>query len=137
VVSLPAQKTNDLETTIRSLEQTVVKGILAADTNLLKEVWAPELLVNTPRNTIAANRGAVFQNQRAGLINYSSFQRVVEQVMVQGDVVITMGSETFVSRNDLPETKAGQEVRRRFTNIWRKKNGKWQQVARHASIICS
>lgn len=136
-IHLPAQNRVALETTIRNLEQKVVQGILAADTHRLKEVWAPEFLVNTPRNTIANGRQAVFQNQRAGLINYSSFVRVVEEVQVQGKMVITMGHETFVSRNDIPEAKAGQEVRRRFTNIWRKKKGKWLQVARHASVICS
>ena len=52
------------------------------------------------------------------------------------NIVITMGFEIFVSRNDLPGAKAGQAYKRRFTNIWMKKKGKWQQIARHASIIC-
>lgn len=137
VLLLPAQNRPDLAATIKALEQKVVEGILAGDTNRLKEVWAPEFLVNTPRNTVAKDRAAVFQHQRAGLIDYSSFERMVEEIMVQGDVVITMGRETFVSRQDLPEAKAGQAVKRRFTNIWMKKKGKWLQVARHASVICS
>ncbi len=44
--------------------------------------------------------------------------------------------ETYIPRIDLPEAKAGQVVKRRFTNIWMYKNGKWQQIARHASVIC-
>jgi hypothetical protein len=47
-----------------------------------------------------------------------------------------MGMETFVSRNDIPGAKAGLPYKRRFTNIWMKKKGKWQQIGRHASIIC-
>jgi hypothetical protein len=47
-----------------------------------------------------------------------------------------MGHETIVSKNDTPVAKAGQIFKRRFTNIWMKKNGKWQQIARHASVIC-
>lgn len=47
-----------------------------------------------------------------------------------------MGHEIFVSRNDIPGARAVQIYKRRFTNIWMKKNGKWQQIARHASIIC-
>src|SRR5215203_490850 len=88
-----AQSNATIEATIKALEQRAVKGILQSDTNLLKEVWAPEFLVNTPRNNIAKGRSAVFQNQRAGLINYSSFERTVEQVLVQKDFVITMGHE--------------------------------------------
>ncbi|MGI8600383.1 MAG: hypothetical protein ACR2KB_14110 [Chitinophagaceae bacterium] len=48
-----------------------------------------------------------------------------------------MGAETFISRADIADAKAGQPVKRRFTNVWMKKNGKWQQTGRHASIICS
>jgi hypothetical protein len=54
----------------------------------------------------------------------------------QKSFIITMGHETFISRNDTPGARAGQTYKRRFTNIWMKKNGKWQQTARHASIIC-
>jgi hypothetical protein len=132
-----AQDNKTIETTIKALEQKAVKGILQSDTALLKEVWAPEFLVNTPRNNIANGRSAVFQNQRAGLINYSAFERVVEQVLVQKDMVITMGHETYTPGQDLPEAREGQPVKRRFTNVWMRQGGQWLQVARHASIICS
>ena len=131
-----AQTDTAIEKTINELEGLVVKGILTSDTALLKKVWAPEFMVNTPRNNVAANRDAVFSNQRAGLINYSSFERVVEQLLIKEDIVISMGSETFVSKQDIPGARAGQPVKRRFTNIWRKQDGKWMQIARHASIIC-
>ena len=120
---------------IRDSEQKAVKGILLADTNILKQVWAPGFIVNTPRNNIAENREAVFKNQKAGLINYSTFERVIENLEVMGNVAITMGYETYVPRTDLPEAKAGQVVKRRFTNVWMNQNG-WVQVARHASVIC-
>jgi hypothetical protein len=124
------------ELEIRKLEQTVVTAILNADTIMLKQVWAPEFLVNNPRNDISANRDAVLQTQKSGMINYSTFERVIEQIQFQKDIVITMGHETFVSRNDISGAKAGQAYKRRFTNIWMKKKSKWQQIARHASIIC-
>ena len=130
------QSTANTEVEIRKLEQTVVMAILNADTNTLKQVWAPEFLVNNPRNDISANRNAVLQTQKSGMINYSIFERVIEQIQFQKEIVITMGHETFISRNDIPGVKAGQTYKRRFTNIWMKKKGKWQQIARHASIIC-
>lgn len=130
------QTTAKTEVEIRNLEHTVVLAILKADTSTLKQVWAPEFLVNNPRNNISGNRNIVLQTQKAGMIDYSSFERVIEQMQFQKDIVITMGYETFVSRNDIPGAKAGQIYKRRFTNIWMKKKGKWQQIARHASIIC-
>ena len=132
-----AQNHSGVDSTIRILEQLVVKGILEADTNILKSVWAPEFMVNTPHNNIAADRDAVFQNQKAGLINYSSFERIIERMLIMEHTVITMGYETFVSKTDIPGVKAGQVIKRRFTNIWQKQNGKWLQIGRHASIICS
>jgi hypothetical protein len=131
-----AQSIVETESEIRKLEQTVVNAILQGDTNTLKQIWAPEFLVNNPRNDISANRNAVLKCQRAGMINYSRFERVIEQIQFQTDIVITMGHETFVSRNDIPGAKAGQEQKRRFTNVWMKKKNRWQQIARHASIIC-
>lgn len=118
-----AQSTAKTESEIRKLEQTVVTAILNADTTMLKQVWAPEFLVNNPRNNISANRDAVMQTQKAGMIDYSSFERVIEQIQFQKDIVITMGHETFVSRNDIPGAKAGQTYKRRFTNIWMKRKG--------------
>ena len=130
------QSYSKTELEIRNLEQTVVTAILNADTNTLKQVWSPEFLVNNPRNTISVNRDAVMQTQRSGMIDYSRFERVIEQIQFQKNIVITMGHEIFVSRNDIPGAKAGQPYKRRFTNIWMKKKGKWQQIARHASVIC-
>ncbi len=132
-----AQPKAEIEKTIQALEQIGVKGILTADTSLLVQIWAPEFMVTTPRNTIALNRAAVFKNQQQGLIDYSSFERVIEQMQVQENVVITMGYELFVAKHNLQEAKAGQPTKRRFTNVWMKRNGQWLQIGRHASIICS
>jgi hypothetical protein len=132
-----AQNKANIENTINNLEQLGVKGILTSDTTILNQLWVPEFMVNTPRNTIAENRDAVLKIQKAGLINYRSFERVIEKMKIQENVVITMGYETFVSKNDIPEAKAGQPIKRRFTNVWMNKNGKWLQIARHASIICA
>lgn len=131
-----AQDNSKAEAEIRSLEQTVVNAILIADTNTLKRVWASEFLVNNPRNEISGNRDSVLLTQKAGMIDYTVFERVIERMQIQKDIVITMGHEIFVSKNDIPGARAGQIYKRRFTNIWMKKNGNWQQIARHASIIC-
>ncbi len=131
-----AQDNSKTDAEIRRLEKIVVSAILNADTNTLKQVWAPEFLVNNSRNDISGNRDSVLLIQKAGMINYSSFERNIERLQFQKNIVITMGYEIFVSRNDIPGAKAGQAYKRRFTNIWMKKKGKWQQIARHASIIC-
>lgn len=134
--SIDAQDNSKIESEIRALEQTGSKAILNGDTNTLKQIWAAEFLVNTPRNEITGTRDSILLIQKAGMIDYSTYEKVIERMQFQKNIVITMGHETIVSRNDTPAIKAGQIYKRRFTNIWMKKNGKWQQIARHASIIC-
>ena len=135
-LSIFAQDNSKTEAEIRELEQTGAKAILNGDTNTLKQLWAPEFLVNTPRNEITGTRDSILLIQKAGMIDYNTYEKVIERMQFQENIVITMGHETLVSRNNTPAAKAGQIYKRRFTNIWMKKNGKWQQIARHASIIC-
>ncbi len=135
-LSIYAQTNSKTETEIRALEEIGVKAILTGDTNTLKQLWAPEYLVNTPRNVVTETRDSIFLIQKAGVIDYSTYEKVIERMQFQKNIVITMGHETIVSKSDTRAAKAGQIYKRRFTNIWMKKNGKWQQIARHASIIC-
>ena len=131
-----AQSKSEIETTIRLLEQKTVNAILASDTNQLKQLWAPQFMVNTPRNILSENRDSVFVVQRKGWINYSSFIRIIEKMLIEENTVISMGHETFISKTDIPGAKAGQPVKRRFTNVWMKIDNEWVTVARHASVIC-
>ena len=135
-LSIYAQDNSKIEAEIRTLEQTGAKAILNGDINTLKELWAPEFLVNTPRNEVTGTRDSILLIQNAGKIDYSTYEKIIERMQFQENLVITMGHETIVSKNDIPGVKAGQIYKRRFTNIWMKKNGKWQQIARHASVIC-
>ncbi len=93
-------------------------------------------MVNTPRNEVTATRDSILMLQKRGLLDYTRFDKIIERIQVQENLVITMGHEIIVSKTDTPAVKAGQIMKRRFTNIWMKKNGQWQQIARHASIIC-
>ncbi len=131
------QSTETVKTEILKLEQMVVQGILRSDTVLLDKLWTPQFMVSTPRNNVAINRASVYDIQRKGLINYDRFEKVVEHVLVEDDIVITMGREVIVSKNDILGAMAGVAVNRRFTNIWKKTPEGWKQIARHASIICN
>lgn len=135
-LSIYAQDNSKIEAEIRALEQTGTKAILNGDINTLRQLWAPEFLVNTPRNEVTGTRDSILMIQKAGKIDYSIYEKVIERIQFQENLVITMGYENIVSKNDIPGVKAGQIYKRRFTNIWMNKNGKWQQIARHASVIC-
>ena len=123
----------NIEAEIKGLEQTEVQAVLRKDTVTLKKIWDKDYIVNNPDNKIVLAKlnpvdRPVLQKPRA------SFTREVEQILINGDIVISMGSETIVPMGDIPQS--GQTVKRRYTNIWMKKDGSWKLVARHANVIC-
>lgn len=122
-----------VENIIRELEQKEHKAMLARDVSSLQKYWASDFIVNTPANRITLSSQELFDLVKAGVFNYSSFTRDIEQVFIKGDVAVTMGSEAVVPVGDTP--KAGQTIKRRYTNIWMKQNGTWRLTARHANEI--
>ncbi|MBL0131149.1 MAG: nuclear transport factor 2 family protein [Chitinophagaceae bacterium] len=63
-LSVYAQDNSKTEAEIRALEQTGAKAILKGDTNTLKQLWAPEFLVNTPRNEVTGTRDSILLIQK-------------------------------------------------------------------------
>ena len=99
-----------------------------------------QITINAPNNRVVAGRKANLDMfVRGGIINFSSFERAIEFVRVDGDFAVIMGLETVTPVSDAPSAGlvAGQSVKRRFTNIWKKERGAWQLYWRHANVIRS
>ncbi len=125
----------DEEATIRALEEADRLAVLHHDYAASERIWAADLLVNTPANRLAPDVKSVLRMKRSGQADYSSFDRRIEQVRIDGDLAIVMGGETVTPVGDGP--LAGQTVQRHFTNVWKKRQGLWHLAARHVSNICS
>lgn len=125
---------NSAEADIRKLEEQERQAVLRKDTATLRKIWDRYFIVNAPVNRVVVsgddpiNRPVIIQT------TYASFTREIEEILVRGDVVFSMGSEVVVLAGNAPN--AGKEVKRRFTNIWLKQGNTWTLGARHASIIC-
>jgi ketosteroid isomerase-like protein len=118
----------EVEKEIRILEQQEVQAVLAQDAAALERLWDKAYVVHNPQGKIVPASGSVMdrpvlQNARA------SFTREVESIIANGDVVLSMGSETVAAQ-------AGEVIKRRYTNIWMRKDGTWKMIARHANRIC-
>lgn len=128
--SLFAQQTNT-EVEIKKLEAMEVEAILKKDTVTLLKLWDENYVVNAPDNKINF-AGRTTLDRPVLRRSRTSLTRDVEQVIISGNTVFSMGSETVVTEHEgNPQT-----VKRRYTNIWMKRNGSWKLVARHANIIC-
>lgn len=121
------------EDTVRSLDDQERAAVLKRDLPALSRLWSDQFTVNAPSNQVTVGKRAVLDLVRGGVIHYSSFERSVEFIRVDGDIGIIMGVEVVRPIGDAP--LAGQTVRRRFTNIWKKEKGAWCMIARHANVI--
>lgn len=121
------------ERTIRSLEEQEVVAVLTQDVAMLERLMSDRIMVNNPQNGITPDREGVLDRVRRGLIRYSSFDRRIEAIRIDGDVAIVMGLEVVVPIGDAP--RAGETVRRRYTNIWKRTGSGWKSIARHANVV--
>ena len=69
----------------------------------------------------------------SGALVIASLERQIEYLRVYRDTAILAGSETVTWGGGMPN--AGKTEHLRFTGIWMKHERRWQEVARHASIV--
>jgi ketosteroid isomerase-like protein len=136
IISAQKSKTpkETIEQQIRRLDLAEAEAVLKKDFQTLDRLSGEDFTTNSPRNEIVKGKEALKELIRKGVVDYASFVREVEAVLIYGKTVITMGRETITMGENSPQK--GQTIRRRYTNVWMKRNGKWLLTARHANIIC-
>ena len=126
------------EELVRSLDDQERAAALKRDVPALERLWSDQFVVNAPNNQVVVGRQQNLDTfVRGGIINFSSFERTIEFMRVDGDFGVIMGLETVVPRTDAPTAGlvAGQVIRRRFTNIWKKEGDTWRLYWRHANVM--
>jgi ketosteroid isomerase-like protein len=126
------------ETRVRELDDQERVAALKRDVAALERLWSEDLTVNAPNNQVVVGRRAVLDTfVRAGVINFSGFDRKIEFIRADGNSVFVMGLETVTPLSDAPGAGlvAGKTIERRFTNIWEKEGATWRLFARHANVI--
>ena len=131
---IPSQTNNDrrLDGEVRRLNSQEVESLLNNDTKTLGRLWSNDFVVTNPLNKFVSKQ-QVIELIDSNILAFTSFERQVEYVHIYGDTAVVAGSETVVWAGKMPN--AGKLSHLRFTAVWIKQNGRWQQVARHANII--
>ena len=121
---------------IRKLETEQVEYLLNGKLAEMKKNWHPNFTVNNPFNVVQDGATGPIQT---GTLTYSKFERNIEKILLHDSVIVVMGNELVVPkaapRGSSHDTN--QPIKRRFTNVWMRKDGKWLMIARHANEICS
>jgi len=120
------------EEEVRRLNVEENQAFLHKDPKTLARLWSDDLVVTNPLNKFVSKQ-QVLGMVESGFLVITSFDRQIEYIRVYGDTVIVAGSETVVWGGRMPN--AGKTEHLRFTGIWMKQRGRWQEVSRHANIV--
>ena len=120
------------EAIIKSLEEKEREAILKSDTMQLSNLMSKQIVVQNPENAIVGFR-QIMDRIKNGKINYSTFERRIDNIALVNSIAIVMGLETLITQGNTKD--AGKTVKRRFTNVWTKEKDGWKLTARQATII--
>jgi len=127
-----AQEDKHVEEEIRRLNAQEVNAFLHKDPQAMARLWSDDFVVTNPLNKFVTKQ-QVLGMVESGFLVMTSFDREIEYLRVYGDIVIVAGSETVMWGGKIPN--AGKTEHLRFTAVWMKQAGRWQEIARHANIV--
>ena len=125
-------KESEAEQEVRRLNAEEVTAFLQRDPSAMAQVWSDDMVVTNPLNKFVTKQ-QVLGMVKSGFLVITAYERRIEYVRVYGETVIVAGSETVTWGGQMPN--AGKVENLRFTAIWMKQQGRWQEVARHANIV--
>ena len=120
----------DLRSEIERLEQQEAQAMRAGDVSTLQKLWADDLLVNSTANLIAGKE-ILLEMIKNGLLRLRTYERRPVRIVPLGDLVVTTGNEV----SQLITSAAEYKMFVSYMNVWMKRAGSWQLVARHVGMI--
>ena len=117
---------------VRQLNAQEVQAMLHSDADAMARLWSDDFVVNNPLQKFV-DKKQVLGMVKSGFLAFTSYERQIEYIRDYGHTVIVAGHETLVFSGKMPN--AGKPQRLRFTAVWMKQHGRWQEVARHADIV--
>ena len=123
---------NPAEEEVRRLNKAEVDAFVHQDPKAMAQLWSDDLVVTNPLNKFVTKQ-QVLGMMESGFLVITSYDRQIEYLHDYGDTVIVAGRETVVWGGKMPN--AGKTEHLRFTAVWMRQQGRWQEVARHANIV--
>lgn len=131
-VSVANTSSDSVEEGIRRLNAEEVDAFLKNDRAAMARLWSDDFVVTNPLNKLVTKQ-QVLGMVDSGFLVITSLDRQIEYLRVYGDFVVVAGREVVVWGGRMPN--AGKSENLRFTAVWMKQGGRWQQIARHANIV--
>lgn len=128
----PTQEQQRAEDDLRQLNAEEVRGFLEKDPKKEEAIWSDDFVVTNPLNKFVTKK-QVLEMMASGFLVLTSCDRQIDYLRVYGDTAVIAGTEKVLWGGRMP--RAGKTDLLRFTGIWRKQDGRWQEIARHANIV--
>jgi uncharacterized protein (TIGR02246 family) len=121
---------SDPVTALRQLDQERIQAQIGADAEALDRLYAEDFLGIGPSGT-ARTKAQVIADFTSGNLRFQSITTDDVQWRVYGDTAVETGRSTMIGED------RGKAVPRdnRFTRVWVKRQGRWQLVANHYSLL--
>ena len=126
-----AQQTGPAEQELKKLAQAALDATLKMDRAALERTYADDY-VYTHTNGVVLSKTQEITQATSGESKWTSDIASDINVRVFGDAAIVTGLETI--QGTAKDYAPGP---RRFTDIWVKRNGRWQQVGGHSTLVAS
>jgi hypothetical protein len=104
--------------------------------NALAGLWKTEEADHNALDNLGVSRAPLTGPPGDGEIRLSRdhiFRSQIEYLRVYGNTVVAAGNETVVWGGKMPNK--GKTEHLRFTGIWMKQSGSWQEIARDANVV--
>jgi len=125
-----AAQTANVEQALLQLERDWEQANAKNDTAALERILAPEFM-STDSDGRLTTRADVFARRKSGAVKFTAFTQDDYKVHVVVDTAIVTGRSTIKGIRDGKDW-TGQE---RWTDVFVRRNGRWQAVASHSSRI--
>jgi len=123
---------NQVEREIVKLEEELTQTEMRVDVEVLDRIYADDIMVTAPIG-ICVDKAAVMTEVR------QASQKAVVGKYDKNDLKVRAYGNTAVSsyRMAAEATFEGMEIKRHLciTNVWMKRDGNWQIVARHTASL--
>jgi hypothetical protein len=107
---------------------------MRANFNVIERRYAPEFMLHSPASLIQS-RSENLQVLARTRGRQADYERTIGAAYASGeDVVVIMGYEAL-TWEDTGTDLDGVRTARRFTNVWRKMDGDWRNIARQATTV--
>jgi len=121
---------SDPVTALRQLDQERIQAQIGADAAALDRLYAEDFIGIGPSGTVRT-KAQVIADFKSGSLRFQSITTDDVQWRVYGDTAVETGRSTM-NGEDRSKTVPRDN---RFTRVWVKRQGRWQLVTNHYSLL--